>query len=289
MTFRSESPQPGDRRRLWCAGGWVSRDVTVPLDRGVGRMPHHSAIALVPAVRGGRQSCPCRTAPISDLTTALPSDGEGAAATGEAAGSVVRCSRPALPGAAARTGSTTTCWRRSNASSAAGAGPRRGRVRRGGRAPSAPAPWETGGVPLGRYFPADAMAGLSHRVMVTAVRSRRAPRTPEPQDLVRDVVVEQVAHLLARTRRRSTRSTAAAADGTGLTAPSRRWRPSARPTGPAAGRRPTARLEVPAGRPAPRSSGPSAASAPSTAATTKPAGPPPPAVPARAAGRRPRR
>ncbi len=63
--------------------------------------------------------------------------------------------------------------------------------------PSAPAPWESGGVPLGRYFPPD--AGLSARIVV--YRRPVVGRAADPADLadlVRDVLVEQVAHLLAR-------------------------------------------------------------------------------------------
>lgn len=63
--------------------------------------------------------------------------------------------------------------------------------------PSRPAPWEHGGVPLGRYFPAD--AGLPPRIVV--YRRPVETRAADPADLaalVRDVVVEQVAHLLAR-------------------------------------------------------------------------------------------
>jgi hypothetical protein len=65
--------------------------------------------------------------------------------------------------------------------------------------PSAPAPWEAGSVPLGRYFPADAMAGLSHRIVL--YRRPIETRVDDPKDLrdlVREVVVEQVAHLLSR-------------------------------------------------------------------------------------------
>lgn len=63
--------------------------------------------------------------------------------------------------------------------------------------PSAPAPWEIGGVPLGRYFPAD--AGLPPRVVVYRRPVEiRAADSADLSDLVRDVVVEQVAHLLAR-------------------------------------------------------------------------------------------
>ena len=63
--------------------------------------------------------------------------------------------------------------------------------------PSHPAPWEHGGVPLGRYFPAD--AGLPARIVVyRRPVETRALDAEELEDLVRDVVVEQVAHLLAR-------------------------------------------------------------------------------------------
>ncbi|WP_231384231.1 metallopeptidase family protein [Cellulomonas sp. URHD0024] len=63
--------------------------------------------------------------------------------------------------------------------------------------PSDPAPWERGGVPLGRYFPAD--AGLQARIVI--YRRPVESRAGDPfdmADLVRDVVVEQVAHLLGR-------------------------------------------------------------------------------------------
>jgi predicted Zn-dependent protease with MMP-like domain len=64
--------------------------------------------------------------------------------------------------------------------------------------PSQPAPWEHGGVPLGRYFPSD--AGLPPRIVVyRRPVETRAVDLEELEDLVRDVVVEQVAHLLART------------------------------------------------------------------------------------------
>lgn len=65
--------------------------------------------------------------------------------------------------------------------------------------PSAPAPWEHGAVPLGRYFPADAAAGLSHRIVV--YRRPVVGRADSPDDageLVRDVLVEQIAHMLGR-------------------------------------------------------------------------------------------
>src|SRR3712207_2817817 len=64
--------------------------------------------------------------------------------------------------------------------------------------PSQPAPWEHGGVPLGRYFPSD--AGMPPRIVVyRRPVETRALDAEELEDLVRDVVVEQVAHLLART------------------------------------------------------------------------------------------
>lgn len=63
--------------------------------------------------------------------------------------------------------------------------------------PSQPAPWEHGGVPLGRYFPAD--AGLAPRIVVyRRPVETRAVDDADLASLVRDVVVEQVAHLLAR-------------------------------------------------------------------------------------------
>lgn len=61
--------------------------------------------------------------------------------------------------------------------------------------PSQPAPWEHGGVPLGRYFPAD--AGLPARIVVyRRPVETRAVDEADLFDLVRDVLVEQVAHLL---------------------------------------------------------------------------------------------
>lgn len=63
--------------------------------------------------------------------------------------------------------------------------------------PSDPAPWETGGVPLGRCFPAE--AGQPPRVVVYRRPCEvRAADLEDLADLVRDVVVEQVAALLAR-------------------------------------------------------------------------------------------
>jgi len=64
--------------------------------------------------------------------------------------------------------------------------------------PSEPAPWEADGVPLGRCFPAE--SGRSARVVVyRRPVDFRAADDADRADLVRDVVVEQVAHLLART------------------------------------------------------------------------------------------
>jgi predicted Zn-dependent protease with MMP-like domain len=63
--------------------------------------------------------------------------------------------------------------------------------------PSDPAPWEDGGVPLGRTFPAE--AGRPARVVVyRRPLEARAVDAEDLEDLVHDVVVEQVAHLLAR-------------------------------------------------------------------------------------------
>lgn len=63
--------------------------------------------------------------------------------------------------------------------------------------PSGPAPWEHGGVTLGRYFPAD--AGLPNRIVVyRRPLEARATDALDLADLVHDVVVEQVAHLLGR-------------------------------------------------------------------------------------------
>lgn len=63
--------------------------------------------------------------------------------------------------------------------------------------PSQPAPWEHGGVPLGRYFPAD--VGMPARIVVyRRPVETRAVDDADLADLVRDVLVEQVAHLLSR-------------------------------------------------------------------------------------------
>ena len=65
--------------------------------------------------------------------------------------------------------------------------------------PSDPSPWEHG-VPLGRYFAADPVAGLTHRIVL--YRRVVEGRVDDPESLralVREVVVEQVAQLLGRT------------------------------------------------------------------------------------------
>ena len=63
--------------------------------------------------------------------------------------------------------------------------------------PSNPAPWERGGVPLGRYFPAE--PGLDATIVVyrRPIESR-AIDAADLADLVRVVVVEQVARMLGR-------------------------------------------------------------------------------------------
>lgn len=65
--------------------------------------------------------------------------------------------------------------------------------------PSAPAPWEDGEVCLGRYFPAEAAAGLRDRIVLyrRPIESRCHSRTEVP-GLVRHVLVEQVAHLTGK-------------------------------------------------------------------------------------------
>lgn len=65
--------------------------------------------------------------------------------------------------------------------------------------PSDPAPWEHGDLLLARYFPADRPAGLSHRIVLyRRPVEARAEGAGDLADLVRDVVVEQVAHVLSR-------------------------------------------------------------------------------------------
>ncbi|WP_435298365.1 metallopeptidase family protein [Timonella sp. A28] len=60
--------------------------------------------------------------------------------------------------------------------------------------PSDPSPWETGGVPLGRYFPP--VAGQPGRVVI--YRRPIEARAQEPDELsglVRDVILENIAFL----------------------------------------------------------------------------------------------
>lgn len=62
--------------------------------------------------------------------------------------------------------------------------------------PSSPAPWETGGVPLGRYFPAEPAARLRDRIVLyrRPIESR-CTSTAEVAALVHEVLVEQVAQV----------------------------------------------------------------------------------------------
>ncbi|WP_333812043.1 metallopeptidase family protein [Timonella senegalensis] len=61
--------------------------------------------------------------------------------------------------------------------------------------PSDPAPWETGGVPLGRYFPG--VSGQPARIVVyRRPIEARAAEFDELAPLVRDVIVENVAYML---------------------------------------------------------------------------------------------
>ncbi|MPV38062.1 metallopeptidase family protein [Georgenia subflava] len=65
--------------------------------------------------------------------------------------------------------------------------------------PSDPAPWEHRTVALGRYFPADPAAGLTHRIVI--YRRPLLARCEDAEDvdmLVRVVLVEQVASMLGR-------------------------------------------------------------------------------------------
>ncbi|UNX56335.1 metallopeptidase family protein [Georgenia sp. TF02-10] len=65
--------------------------------------------------------------------------------------------------------------------------------------PSDPAPWEHRSVALGRYFPADPAAGLSHRIVVyRRPVTARCATDEDLEDLVDMVVVEQVAAMLGR-------------------------------------------------------------------------------------------
>ncbi len=61
--------------------------------------------------------------------------------------------------------------------------------------PADPSPWEAGEVPLGRVFPAD--RGLPARVVLyRRPVEARAQGSVDLADLVRTVVVEQLAHVL---------------------------------------------------------------------------------------------
>ena len=66
--------------------------------------------------------------------------------------------------------------------------------------PSDPAPWEhRRGVPMGRYFPSD--GALAARIVVyRRPVEERAHDRDDLAELVRTVVVEQVAHMLGRDR-----------------------------------------------------------------------------------------
>lgn len=60
--------------------------------------------------------------------------------------------------------------------------------------PGAPAPWERGAIPLGRYFPAD--LGMPHRIVL--YRRPIITRTENAEErfsLISHVLTEQVAHL----------------------------------------------------------------------------------------------
>ncbi|HLT83558.1 MAG TPA: metallopeptidase family protein [Phototrophicaceae bacterium] len=65
--------------------------------------------------------------------------------------------------------------------------------------PSDPSPWERDAIALGRYFPADAPAGLPDRIVLyrRPIQSRCEDST-EVAMLVEEVVREQVAHMLGR-------------------------------------------------------------------------------------------
>jgi len=63
--------------------------------------------------------------------------------------------------------------------------------------PSDPSPWERGGVPLGRYFPA--VSGAPSRVVVYRRPIEfRAEGRDDLLALIRDVIVEHVAFILSR-------------------------------------------------------------------------------------------
>lgn len=63
--------------------------------------------------------------------------------------------------------------------------------------PSQPARWESGGVPLGRYFPAQ--PGIPRRIVLyrRPIESR-AHGSVELMFIVRNVLIEQVAHSLGK-------------------------------------------------------------------------------------------
>ncbi len=63
--------------------------------------------------------------------------------------------------------------------------------------PSEPAPWETSGVPLSRSFPAE--AGQPARIVLyRRPIEGRAADIADVREITRDVLVEQVAHLLGK-------------------------------------------------------------------------------------------
>lgn len=63
--------------------------------------------------------------------------------------------------------------------------------------PADPAPWERGGVPLGRCFPSE--PGLPPRIVLyRRPVENRATGPDDLGELVHEVVVDQVAHLLGR-------------------------------------------------------------------------------------------
>ncbi|GAA4434168.1 hypothetical protein GCM10023169_41450 [Georgenia halophila] len=65
--------------------------------------------------------------------------------------------------------------------------------------PSDPAPWEHRTIALGRYFPGDSAAGLTHRIVVYRRPAlARAEDAEELEMVVRMVLVEQIAGMLGR-------------------------------------------------------------------------------------------
>lgn len=111
---------------------------------------------------------------------------------------------PLLPptspaGAPGPTSSTTSSWTASSGWSAAGARLTGVEFAVEEVPPSDPAPWEHRSVALGRYFPADPAAGLSHRIVVyRRPVTARCATDEDLEDLVDMVVVEQVAAMLGR-------------------------------------------------------------------------------------------